>query len=219
MYWVELFGGIVIAYLAGSVNTAIIVSNISTGQDIRSMGNKNPGTANIGRTLGRGWAAMVFFGDVGKAIMPMIVAERLFFSVGTTPGILALSLMGMAAVTGHIKPLYFSFKGGGGLATTLGVLGFFIPVELFISMLVGFALGMVFFKSKKFKLGRWIAMFIILLNPAVCLLTTVFLDVPIAGRIKLGGHEWSMVVAVTALVVYIVLINIKTVIHPSREKP
>ena len=218
MYWIELIGAVVISYLAGSINAAIIVSSTVARKDIRAMGNKNPGTANIARTLGRGWAALVLLGDVGKVVIPMIVAERLFFSIDSYYGLVALSLMGIAAILGHIKPLYFGFKGGGGLATTLGVLGFFIPIELGISMLVGFVLGTLFFKKKKYKLGRWVAMLIILLNPVICLITSVSGSIAVVGRIKLGGHAWSMIAAVTSLVIFIVLIHIKTVMHPERER-
>ena len=218
MYLIELAGAVILAYLAGSLNTAILVSRIVGGEDIRTLGNRNPGTTNIGRTLGRGWAAAVFFGDVGKAVVPMVIAERLFFSAETAAGMAALTSMGMSAMLGHIKPIYFHFKGGGGLATTLGVIAFFVPFELVLSMLIGFPLGMLFFKNKKYKLGRWVAMLIILMNPAICLLTTVLLDISVAGRIKIGGHPWRLLIAVTVLVAFIVLINIKTVLHPAHEK-
>ena len=52
---------LVLAYASGSVNYAIVVTRIVAGKDIRELGNKNPGTANVGRNLGRGWAAVVFF--------------------------------------------------------------------------------------------------------------------------------------------------------------
>jgi glycerol-3-phosphate acyltransferase PlsY len=47
---------LILAYLSGSVNYAIIVTRLVIGKDIRTLGNKNPGTANVGRNVGKGWA-------------------------------------------------------------------------------------------------------------------------------------------------------------------
>ena len=219
MYWVFLTSALIVSYLAGSVNFAIVVATAARRTDIREVGTRNPGTANVGRNMGRGWGALVFFGDVAKAIVPLVIAEQAYFPLTGIPGTAGLVLMGMAVILGHRKPLFFGFRGGGGLATTLGVLGFFAPLELGISMLLGFVLGMVLFRNKELKLGRWVAMLIILIAPLVALLFSLLVDVPIAGRVSLGGLEWYRVLGMGVLVGYIVASNGKAVLATARGDP
>ena len=221
MYWLFLVSGLIVAYLVGSANFAIIISTLTNKTDIRTVGNLNPGTANIGRNLGRGWGALVFFGDVAKAVVPLIIAEDLYFHFGSFPGIAGLTLIGMAGILGHRKPIYFKFKGGGGLATTMGVLAFFGPFELVIAMFTGAGLGTLLFRKKEFKLGRWVAMFIILLTPIVHLVFALSFDTRIGGVIGIGGVEPERIGAVGVLAVYIFISNIHTIIESIRngERP
>ena len=217
MYWVFLASAVVVAYLAGSLNFAIIVSTLLGRADIRTVGNLNPGTANIGRNLGKGWGAVVFLGDVAKAVLPLIIAEQLYFHFGTFEGTAALMLIGMTAILGHRKPLFFGFKGGGGLATTIGVLMFFGPLEMLISMLIGAGAGALLFRNRDFKFGRWIAMLIILLAPVTHLVFALSMDSRIGGVIGLGGREWERIIAVALLAVYIFLSNLTTASHTIRS--
>ena len=81
------------------------------GIDISSEGSGNPGTSNVLRTLGKGSAAIVLFGDLLKGAIPIIYfyQDRYFL------------IYGLAAVIGHIYPVFYKFKGGKGVATYLGV--------------------------------------------------------------------------------------------------
>jgi glycerol-3-phosphate acyltransferase PlsY len=216
MYWIFLISGMAIGYLSGSLSFAIIVSTLVGSGDIREVGTKNAGTANVGRTIGKGWGAVVFLGDIGKAIVPLVIAENTYFSMDEFSGVAGLVLMGMAVILGHRKPVYFGFRGGGGLATTLGVMGFFAPFELMVSMAVGFGLGMVLFRNKELKIGRWIPMLIILINPVVCLLLSPANRISISGRIGFGGMEMRVVVGVAALAAYIVVSNAGKIIETIR---
>ncbi len=217
MYWVFLVTAVIVAYLAGSLNFAIIVSTLLGKADIRTMGNRVPGTANIGRNFGRGWGAVVFFGDVAKVVVPLIIAEEVYFHFGTFLGTAGLMLIAMAAILGHRKPLFFRFAGGGGLATTVGAFAFFGLIELFIAMLVGAGLGMLLFKNRKFKFGRWIAMLIILLTPVVHLVSSPAIQTQTAGVLRFGGHEWYEIAAVALLSVYAFLSNIRTALETIRS--
>jgi acyl-phosphate glycerol 3-phosphate acyltransferase len=216
MYWLFLLSGMIVAYLVGSANFAIIVSTIVGETDIRTVGNLNPGTANIGRNLGKGWGTIVFLGDVSKVVVPLIIAEDLYFNFGTFTGTAGLMLMGMAAILGHRKPIFFKFSGGGGLATTIGVLAFFGPVELFIAMILGAGLGTMLFRNKEFKVGRWMAMFIILLAPVVHLVLAFIFETRIGGVLGLGGFDPARIGAVGVLAMYIFVSNIGTVIVSVR---
>ena len=101
---------ILFSYFLGSVNFAYITARIK-GIDISSSGSGNPGTSNVLRTLGKSSAAIVLLGDLLKGAIPI-----LFFSNDKY-----FLLYGLAAVLGHIYPVFYKFKGGKGVATYLGV--------------------------------------------------------------------------------------------------
>ncbi len=106
------------SYLLGSVSSAILVTRLWTGKDIRSLGNRNAGAANVARWVRLLPAALVSVVDFSKGALPVYVAQRL--GLGD-----ACALSGaVAAVVGHSYPLYFRFRGGKGLAASLGVLRF-----------------------------------------------------------------------------------------------
>lgn len=106
----------ILAYLLGSINSAIIVSKLMHLPDPRQQGSCNPGTTNVLRNSGKLAGGLVLAGDILKGIIP--VAFACCFSVH---GFL-LGMIGVAAVIGHLFPLYFQFKGGKGVATAFGVI-------------------------------------------------------------------------------------------------
>ena len=101
---------IILSYLLGSINFAYITARIK-GIDISSQGSGNPGTSNVLRTLGKGSAAFVLFGDLLKGVIPILLYYQDQYFL----------IYGLAAVLGHIYPLFYRFKGGKGVATYLGV--------------------------------------------------------------------------------------------------
>lgn len=116
---------IVGSYLFGSLNNAIMLSSLA-GKDIRKMGSGNPGTMNVSRTLGLKAALLVLALDILKGVIPTLVATLVFsdelFDLSTLPvSVMAKYMAGFFAVLGHIFPCYYRFKGGKGIATTIGV--------------------------------------------------------------------------------------------------
>ena len=105
-----------LAYLMGSVSTAVIVSRLAGLPDPREQGSKNPGATNVLRLGGKKAAAITLAGDALKGLLPLLLARYL----GVQPEILAAT--GLAAFLGHLYPIFFGFKGGKGVATALGVL-------------------------------------------------------------------------------------------------
>lgn len=107
---------LILAYLLGSINSAILVSKLMGLTDPRKQGSGNPGTTNVLRGGGKKAAAIVLVGDVLKGVIPVVA--------GCLLGIhgLLLGLIGLAAIVGHMFPIFFKFKGGKGVATTLGVI-------------------------------------------------------------------------------------------------
>lgn len=109
---------ILIAYLLGSLSSAIIVSKIFKTADPRTEGSGNAGATNVLRIAGKKQAALVLVGDLLKGSIAVWFGH--LFHI--TP--FMLGLVGFSAVIGHIFPVYFGFKGGKGVATAVGaVLG------------------------------------------------------------------------------------------------
>lgn len=106
---------LVMAYLLGSISCAIIVCKVAGLPDPRTQGSGNPGASNVLRVAGKTYAAFTLFGDMLKGFIAVFIA--MLFDV---EGVM-LSLVALAAVLGHMYPVFFKFKGGKGVATALGV--------------------------------------------------------------------------------------------------
>lgn len=105
-----------LAYLVGSISSAIITCRLMGLPDPREQGSGNPGATNVMRFGGKKAAAITLLGDLLKGLLPVYLAKLL-----AVPSEL-LALTGIAAFLGHLYPLFFSFKGGKGVATSVGVL-------------------------------------------------------------------------------------------------
>ncbi|MBL1259704.1 MAG: glycerol-3-phosphate 1-O-acyltransferase PlsY [Thiotrichaceae bacterium] len=107
---------IFIAYLIGSLSTAIIACKLSGLPDPRGQGSGNPGATNVLRFGGKKIAVIVLLGDLIKGLLPVLVVSLMDASP------LVIALTSAAAFLGHLYPLFFGFKGGKGVATALGVI-------------------------------------------------------------------------------------------------
>ena len=107
---------IILSYLLGSIPSAILVARIMRLPDPRQIGSGNPGATNVLRTGNKKAAAITLVSDLLKGLIPLLIARLLGFDL------IIICLMGMAAVIGHMYPVFLNFKGGKGVATTLGVL-------------------------------------------------------------------------------------------------
>lgn len=192
MRWAIAAAMIAAGYLSGSVNFAIIVTRLRTGKDIRDMGNANPGTANVGRTLGRGWGALVLACDILKALIPMLAARLLFFGGDGAGDIAAVYAAGIAAIIGHCRPLFHRFRGGGGIAASLPVFSFFAPVEFFVSTLLGALIVWLFVKNVQFRIGRWIPIVFVAIAPFLTAAVNAGLAVRLGAGVSIGGHPWAV---------------------------
>ena len=105
---------IILSYLVGSINSAIIICKILKLPSPRSMGSGNPGTTNVLRLGGKKAAILTLAGDLGKGLAPVIFAHLLNFNITI------VSLVALASIVGHIFPIFFKFKGGKGIATLIG---------------------------------------------------------------------------------------------------
>src|SRR3989338_5557219 len=102
------------AYLLGSIPTGFVVGSLS-GIDIRRAGSGNVGATNVARVVGKAQGLLTLLGDVAKGFIPVYLAYRL----GLTQAMTAAAAL--AAVLGHLYPVFLKFRGGKGVATALGV--------------------------------------------------------------------------------------------------
>ncbi len=107
---------VIIAYLIGSISSAIIVCKLMRLPDPRTEGSQNPGATNVLRIGGKKAAVITLLGDVLKGVIPVLAAKWYGLDI------LGLSMVTLAAFLGHLYPIFFGFQGGKGVATALGCL-------------------------------------------------------------------------------------------------
>ena len=112
----------IIAYLIGSINFSVIISKKVAGFDVREKGSGNAGTTNMLRAVGKKAAAVTLICDVLKGVIAIGIAIILGNIVKDINRELLIQVAGIAVVLGHTFPVFFGFKGGKGVATSLGIL-------------------------------------------------------------------------------------------------
>ena len=112
----------IIAYLIGSVNFSVILSKKMAGFDVREKGSGNAGTTNMLRAVGKKAAAITLICDILKGVVAIGIAIILGKLIEGSNGALLVQIAGVAVILGHTFPIFFKFKGGKGVATSLGVL-------------------------------------------------------------------------------------------------
>ena len=116
----------IIAYLIGSINFSVIISKKMAGFDVREKGSGNAGSTNVLRTVGKKAALLTLICDILKGIVPVIVAILIgkianHFGADVKEEYLA-QIAGILTIIGHTYPVFFKFKGGKGVASSLGLL-------------------------------------------------------------------------------------------------
>lgn len=119
----KLFVALVLGYLLGSLNTAVIVGKIY-GKDIRSHGSKSAGLTNTLRVLDKSAAIFVLVGDILKGVIACLIGLLIdvYFYSGVAMDSVSFLVAGAGAVIGHNWPIYFKFNGGKGALTAVTVL-------------------------------------------------------------------------------------------------
>ena len=112
----------VIAYLIGSINFSVLISKKMAGFDVREKGSGNAGTTNMLRSVGKKAAVITLFCDILKGVVSIVIAIIVGNIAKNLDRELLLQIAGIAVVLGHTFPVFFGFKGGKGVATSLGVL-------------------------------------------------------------------------------------------------
>ena len=111
---------VIAAYLIGSLSFAVIVSKYYSMDDPRTYGSGNPGATNVLRSGKKKAAALTLLGDALKGLVAVVLARCLQDALNLSD--ITIAAVAVAALVGHMWPLFFGFKGGKGVATALGVL-------------------------------------------------------------------------------------------------
>lgn len=197
---------VIAAYLLGSISFAIIFTKIFTKTDIRESGSGNAGTTNVMREGGFLPGILTFIFDALKGFVACYLGKLVFaYAFDSIEwGIYGAFLCGVACMLGHVFPIFFQFRGGKGIATSVGIFAVCCPIAIVCGLTV-FALGVLI--TKLVSLSSLIA------TVTVVSLTIIFYN-----------HEalfWPQ--AVLALVMGVIVVlkhteNIKRLINGSENK-
>ncbi len=135
LFWVI----IIVSYLSGSFPSALVIGRLFKKVDVRQHGSGNMGTTNVIRVLGFKYGMLVLFLDISKALVPVLVARTLAcLYPGQLDWFYLAAASGLAAIAGHLWPIFAGFKGGKGVASATGVclVLFPLPVGLAIAIFV-----------------------------------------------------------------------------------
>lgn len=122
-----------LAYLLGSIPFALIIA-LPQGVDPRKEGSKNPGATNVSRLLGKKWGFLTFIGDAGKGIMALGIT-RVFTGYDFTEAPYLFAGVAFFSVLGHLFSPFLKFKGGKGVATTIGTFLVLAPKAMLPSLI------------------------------------------------------------------------------------
>lgn len=185
---------LIVGYLLGSVNVAVIVSKCFFKGDVRDQGSHNAGTTNMARVYGMSAGLLTLAGDILKTVFAMLLGKLLLGEMG-------FSLGGIACVIGHCFPVFFGFKGGKGVAVS-GAVAIMLGWEFAVS-LIGLFLVIVII-TRYVSLGSLIS--VVMLIPAL---------------IIFGGYgTWVYILAVVLIVSvwYMHRGNIKRLLTGTESK-
>ena len=111
----------IIAYLIGSISFSVIISKKMAGFDVREKGSKNAGSTNVLRTVGKKAAVITLLCDVLKGVVAVLIAYIVGKFVDNVYRAILVQVAALCVVIGHTFPIFFKFKGGKGVATSLGI--------------------------------------------------------------------------------------------------
>lgn len=162
---------LVMAYLIGSISFSYVLTKLFANEDIREHGSGNAGATNTQRVLGTGPAVLVLLLDVFKGVISVLIAMWVGFESSILP------FVGLMAIFGHNWPVFFRFKGGKGVATTIGV---FATLYLLPSIIIGVCAIIVIAITRYVSLGSLI---FIIATPFLA----VFIGTSISSTLYVGS--------------------------------
>ena len=173
---------VVLAYLVGSISSAVVICRLMRLDDPRTHGSNNPGATNVLRLHGKKAAALTLAGDALKGLLPVLAAHYLM-PMNTNAPDLVVGLTALAAFCGHIYPVFFGFRGGKGVATFIGVL-----------FGMHWSLGLVF-------VGIWLIVALLFRYSSLAALTAAAL-VPVGSALLHSSRDYIAVITVMSVVLF-----------------
>ena len=204
---------IVAAYLLGSIPFGLLIAR-AHGIDLRKIGSGNIGATNVSRALGKKWAYVCFALDALKGLVPMLLAAG-FGLVGENASVGQLGLwlgVGCAAILGHVFPIYLGFRGGKGVATSMGVVLGLWPYYTF-SGLIAFVI---------WAIAMWMWRYVSLASLLAAVMFPVILTVLICFIPEWQfGKLWPLYIAAVGIPLLVIARhaeNIKRLLEGSEPK-
>ncbi|MCI5809453.1 MAG: glycerol-3-phosphate 1-O-acyltransferase PlsY [Oscillospiraceae bacterium] len=192
------------AYLLGSVSFAIVVSKSLYHQDVRQFGSGNAGMTNILRTYGKKAAALTLAGDFLKGVAAVLISRLIFAAMGVTLFDGAY-VGGLFAILGHLYPVYFGFRGGKGILTSIGIIAVINPLVFLGLLIIGLPL---IFLTKIVSVGSLVG--------AVCYPFLTLLVDFWQGGVSWLDFSFSLVIAL--LVIWMHRSNIKRLLNGTENR-
>ena len=161
---------VIFAYLVGSINFAVIFSKAFLKKDVRNIGSGNAGTTNVMRSAGFLPGALTFLCDALKGFVASFVGFRVFEFFFTSTGaemmqpIYGAYACGLACMLGHVFPVFFGFKGGKGVATSVGIFAVCSPIGIALGLLV---FAIVTLTTKYVSLASIISTVVVVMGAAI----------------------------------------------------
>jgi len=193
-----------LAYLYGSVPFGFLAARWLRGVDIRQTGSGNIGATNAARVLGARYFPLIFLLDVSKGLLPTLAAGRLVEAGAYEPPPLVV-VTGVAAILGHVYPLYLRFKGGKAVATSTG---FFLAVAPWAVAVAAGAWALLFALFRYVSLASMAA--------AVALPVGVYFTHP--DPLGSGACLTGVAMAGGAFVIYLHRANIRRLLSGTEHK-
>ncbi len=216
--WLAVLLTAVTAYLLGSINSAVIVSRTLFKEDVREKGSGNAGATNMLRNYGKKAAAYTTIGDLLKSIVAVLLGGWLLMTVQMTHAqeisvdslrIVGRYMAGMFCVLGHLYPVFFGFRGGKGVMTSLGMI---IILDIRVAALCLLTFGIVVALSRMVSLSSILAVFV---APFLVYLFGTFVD----GHSTLAvGFCTFMVAVISSIVIFQHRTNVVRIIKGTENK-
>ncbi len=200
---------LVIGYVIGCIQTAFIVGKLMGKIDIRDFGSGNAGTTNVTRVLGAKAGAIVFIADILKAVAAYIICSVMFKGGGTFFGsgtVLWGVYAGVGVILGHDFPFYLNFKGGKGIASTLGLI---LCIDWRVAVIT-YVFGFLVVLAKKYI--SLCSLVMVVVAPVSMLLFGLF------GDIELNMEATILMAAIGLLAYYQHIPNIKRLLRGEENK-
>lgn len=220
--FLAIFLTALVAYLLGSVNSSILITRLF-GQktDIRQMGSGNAGATNVLRSVGRLAAALTFLCDFLKCVLAVVAGRAIFSYFFQIPAINPMVIeqtgayiAGIVCILGHIYPLYFGFRGGKGVVTSIAMI---MIIDWRVSIIVWAAFFIAVIFSKMVSLGSVCGAGI---YPFATFFLTYFYDYHSSATVPLS---YVVVATISSFIIGCIIIikhraNIKRILNGTEKK-